>query len=98
MAPQHVCRHGQTSTCDTLLAEFARHAIEPGSPAGVVNDPVLEHGFHEASVVEAHADITSFVAAYADCSDFQKGYEIILALKAGETHHTWPDYSINEAG
>ena len=71
MAPQHVCRHGQTSTCDTLLAEFARHAIEPGSPAGVVNDPVLEHGFHEASVIEAHADISWFVAAYADCSTQQ---------------------------
>jgi hypothetical protein len=53
------------------LAEFARHAIEPGSSAGVVNDPVLEHGFHQASVIEAHADISWFVAAYADCSTQQ---------------------------
>jgi hypothetical protein len=36
--------------------------------------------------------------AYADCPDFQKVYEIISALKAGKTHDTWPDYSINEAG
>ena len=49
--PEHVCRHCQSSTCDTLLAEFARHAIEPGLPDGVVNDPMLENGFREASIV-----------------------------------------------
>jgi len=50
--PEHVCRHCQSSTCDTLLAEFARHAIESGLPDGVVNDPMLEHGFQEASIVK----------------------------------------------
>jgi hypothetical protein len=82
----------------TLLAEFARHAIEPGLPAGVVNDPVLEHGFQEASVVEAHADTTSFVAVYADCPDFHKVYEIISALKAGETHDMFPGPSTPGSG
>jgi hypothetical protein len=48
------------------LAEFARHAIEPGLPEGVFNDPMLEHGFQEASIVEAQTNITDFVAAYAD--------------------------------
>jgi hypothetical protein len=57
-APQDVCGHCQSSTCHTLLAEFARPDFEPELPAGVVNDPVLEHGFHEASVVEARADIS----------------------------------------
>ena len=63
-----------------------------------MKDHVLEHGFKEASVVKAHADITSFVEAYADCPDFKDIYAIISALKAGETHDTWPDYSINEEG
>jgi hypothetical protein len=73
--PEPVCRYCQSSTCDTLLAEFARHAIEPGLPDGVVNDPMLEHGFQEASIVEAQTDITAFVVAYADCPDFQKVYD-----------------------
>jgi phospholipid-translocating ATPase len=94
--PEPVCRYCQSSTCDTLLAEFARHAIEPGLPDGVVNDPMLEHGFQEASIVEAQTDITAFVAAYADCPDFQKVYDCIEGLQHQETHDTWPDYSINE--
>jgi hypothetical protein len=96
--PEHVCRQCQSSTCDTLLAEFARHAIEPGLPEGVVNDPMLEHGFQEASIVEAQTDITAFVAAYADCPDFHKVYDDIKGLQHQETHDTWPDYSINESG
>ena len=96
--PEHVCRHCQSSTCDTLLAEFARHAIEPGLPEGVVNDPMLEHGFQEASVVEAQTDITTFVAAYADCPDFKKIYDDIKGLPLQETHDTWSEYSINERG
>ena len=96
--PEPVCRYCQSSTCDTLLAEFARHAIEPGLPDGVVNDPMLEHGFQEASIVEAQTDITAFVAAYADCPDFQKVYDSIKGLQHQETHDTWPDYSINENG
>jgi transposase InsO family protein len=80
------------------LAEFARHAIEPGLPEGVVNDPMLEHGFQEASVVEAQTDITAFVAAYADCPDFKKVYDDIKGLQHQETHDTWPEYSINERG
>jgi hypothetical protein len=56
--------------------------------------------FHEASVVEARADITSLVAVYAYCPDFQKVYKIISALKTCETHDTCPsgNYSMNEAG
>ena len=49
-------------------------------------------------MVEGHTDITSFVAAYVDCPDFKDIYAVISALKAGETHDTWPDYSINEEG
>ena len=96
--PEPVCRYCQSSTCYTLLAEFARHAIEPGLPDGVVNDPMLEHGFQEASIVEAQTDITAFVAAYADCPDFQKVYGSLKGLQHQETHDTWPDYSINENG
>ena len=96
--PDQVCRHCQSSTCDTLLADFARHAIEPGLPYGVVNDPMLEHGFREASIVEAQADIDAFVTAYAACPDFQKVYDAIKGLQYHETHDTWPDYSINEIG
>jgi hypothetical protein len=88
--PEHVCRHCQSSTCDTL-AEFAL-------PEGVVNDPILEHGFQEASVVEAQTDIIAFVAAYADCPDFKKVYEAIKGLEHQATHDTWPEYTINERG
>ena len=54
--------------------------------------------FQEASIVEAQTDITAFVAAYADCPDFQKVYDGIKGLQYQETHDTWPDYSINESG
>ena len=82
-----MCRYCQSSTCDTLLAKFARHVIEPGLPDGVVNDPMLEHGFQEASIVEAQTDITAFVAPYAVAQIFKRCMTILRATSGCVINH-----------
>jgi len=92
-----ICPHCRSPTCDTLQAEFARHAIEPELPSGCFSDPALEHGFEGASRVEAVADIKAFVDGYAECPDFRLAYSALKGLEEGKSHETYPQYEIDKS-
>ena len=54
-------------------------------------------GFPEASAVGAAPDVQDFVKGYQTCPDFQKAYSA-LAPQKGESHPTFPDYSVRANG
>lgn len=88
------CMECKSTTCDTLQAEFARHAIEPITPHGMKKDSALEEGFAGVSIVSATADIKAFVDGYSSCEDFRVIYSALQELQDGEVHDVYPEYSI----
>ena len=88
---------GSSQVSGEILFSSEPSQHEVTSDVSMREDLTRDEGFPEASVVGAAPDVRDFVQGYQTCPDFQKAYSA-LAQHKGDSHPTYPDYSVRANG